>query len=58
LIEVKKANKIRVEDCRHLRNVNDIFDKPIIGSFLLSKDNNLQQFDENLFAVPAAWFLS
>lgn len=58
LIEIKKAQKVRIEDFRHLRNIDDVFDKPIIASFLLSEDNNVQSFGKNVFSVPTAWFLS
>lgn len=58
LIEIKKAQKVKSEDLRHLKNIEDVFDKPILGSFLLSEDNNVQSFGEKIFAIPAAWFLS
>lgn len=58
LIEIKKTQKVRGEDFRHLRNIEDIFDKPIIGSFLLSEDDLVKSFGEKMYAIPAAWFLS
>ncbi|MEA1876105.1 MAG: ATP-binding protein [Bacteroidota bacterium] len=55
--EIKLADKIRRQDIRHLKNLEQFLDKPLLHAFLLSNDNETQLFDSNITALNAAWFL-
>jgi len=56
LIEIKMASKVSKTDARSLK-ITDVFDKPVIHSFILSNDPEVKQFDDNITAMPVAWFL-
>ncbi len=56
--EIKMTQHIRRNDVRHLLKLKEILDKPLIQGFVLSNDNEIQAFDENILAMPAAMFLS
>lgn len=55
--EIKMSTHIRKADFRHLRNLDDILDKPLLGGFILSNDRRIQRESSNLTAVPVHWFL-
>ena len=55
--EIKLAEHVSATDTRHLRNLQDFLDKPLLHSFLLSNDNQTHQFSDSITAVSAAYFL-
>lgn len=57
LFEIKKSEIIDRQDARHLLNVEDIFDKPILASFVLSEDLDAKILAQNIYGLPACWFL-
>jgi predicted AAA+ superfamily ATPase len=57
-IEVKYSSKVRNTDARHLRGLENILNKPIIKSFLISNDMDMRELDKNIIAVPAVKFLT
>lgn len=57
-IEIKRTEHVRSLDARHLRELDDILDKPILHRFLISNDLNTQKFDHNSEALSAVQFLT
>ncbi len=57
-IEIKQASSVRRTDARHLVDLEAILDKPVLHSFLLSNDPQIQSFSAGLTALPIPWFLS
>lgn len=57
-IEIKMTKNVNRSDAKHLLNLSEILDKPIIKSFVLSNDNNIKKIGTNIIAMPAAMFLS
>lgn len=55
--EIKMAEHVTATDARHLRNLQEFLDKPLLHSFLLSNDNQTHQFSDKITAVSAAYFL-
>ncbi len=51
------ADKVSAPDARHLRNLEDILDKPVLHAFLLSADPRVHRFGDAITALPAGWFL-
>lgn len=56
-LEVKSSAHVTRSDGRHLFNLGEILDKPLLHSLLVSNDPHVQQW-EGVTAVPAAWLLS
>jgi len=56
--EIKQTEHVRSVDARHLRNIEDILDKPVLHKFLLSNDEDVKQFDGNVTAISALQFLT
>jgi len=57
-IEIKQSVKVDKSDARHLLNLTDILDKPLIKSFILSNDPMVKEIVPDIHAIPAALFLS
>ena len=55
--EIKMAEHVSATDARHLRNLQEFLDKPLLHSFLLSNDNQTHQFSDSITAVSVAYFL-
>ena len=55
--EIKMTEHITKTDARHLKNLEDILDKPVLKAFILSNDLSTSYFDENIIAINAAMFL-
>ncbi|MBP5411844.1 MAG: ATP-binding protein [Bacteroidales bacterium] len=55
--EIKMAEHVSATDARHLRNLQEFLDKPLLHSFLLSNDNQTHLFSDKITAVSAAYFL-
>ena len=57
-IEIKQAQNITHSDAHHLKHLQEILDKPLLQSFLLSNDNKITEMPGNILSMPAAMFLS
>ena len=57
-IEIKQSKKVRATDARHLRNLEEILDKPILHKFLVSNDFENRIFEDGTEAISALQFLS
>ena len=56
--EMKMAEHVVRSDARHLLDLQDILDKPLLQAFVLSNDVETKQFAPNVTAVNANMFLS
>lgn len=56
--EIKMAFNVGRSDARHLTGLEDILDKPLLQSFILSNDPEIKQPSPGVLALPAAMFLS
>jgi predicted AAA+ superfamily ATPase len=55
--EIKMTQKVIPTDAKHLKNLNEILDKPIKKSFIISNDTETKNIDENIIAIHAVTFL-
>ena len=55
--EIKMTDKVRKNDTRHFSGLEEILDKPLIHSFILSNDPETQYFSSKITAVHCALFL-
>ena len=56
--EIKMTSNYNHTDNRHLRHLDDILDKPILHSFVITQDIIPNQNEKNITAVHAAQFLT
>jgi uncharacterized protein len=56
-IEVKMSNRVNNSDARHFSGLDQILDKQLLFSFVLSNDPEIKEIAHNTLAVPAAMFL-
>lgn len=56
--EIKQTEHVKNTDARHLRNLSEMLDKPLLHSFLLSNDNETKRISDTITAVNVAMFLS
>lgn len=56
--EIKMSSNYNHTDNRHLRNLEEILDKPLLHSFVLSQDTKPNQTNSAITAVHAADFLT
>ena len=57
-IEIKMSPNVRPVDARHLKNLEETLDKPVLHKFVLSNDPNMQDLGEGVKAIPAIKFLT
>lgn len=57
-IEIKMSGRVSKGDARHLFQLEEILDKPLLQSFVLSQDLSIQHFDSQTLALPAAMCLT
>lgn len=57
-IEIKMTSRVNNSDARHLRGLEDILDKPLLQSFILSNDMSVTTLSPKILAMPAAMFLT
>ncbi len=55
--EIKMTQKVSASDARHLSGLDEILDKPLLHSFVISNDVKTQQFPNGSTAINAAMFL-
>jgi predicted AAA+ superfamily ATPase len=56
-IEVKATEHVGKTDVRHLLGLQELLNKPLKQCFLLSNDNQVQYFGDNIIAMHTAAFL-
>ena len=57
-VEIKMTSNVTKRDAKHLTGLEEILDKPLIKSFILSNDDKVKYFDDNIVAMHAGMFLS
>jgi predicted AAA+ superfamily ATPase len=57
-IEIKKTSRIHKTDARHLNDLQEILDKPLIHSYILSNDPQTQLISKEITAVHAALMIA
>ncbi len=57
-VEIKSAQQVRLEDVRSLRGLEEILDKPLLASLILSNDQQPRALSPSIWALPVAWALS
>ena len=55
--EIKMKDNVGKQDIRHLLNLAEILDKPLLKAFVLSNDLQTKYFDDQIVALHAAYFL-
>ena len=56
-IEIKQTARATANDARHLKRLEDILDKPVLHSLLVSNDPRIQRLADGVTALPAPWLL-
>ncbi|MHC4873099.1 MAG: ATP-binding protein [Planctomycetota bacterium] len=56
-IEIKKTTKVSSKDIRHLKSIEEILDKPVLHSFVLSQDPEVKKMTKEITGMPVTWFL-
>jgi predicted AAA+ superfamily ATPase len=56
-IQIKKALRVAPTDARSLYDLNELLDKPVLHSFLLSLDRDARELSPGVHALPVAWAL-
>lgn len=56
-IEIKSTDRVRPGDAKHLGNLSEILDKPLLGAFVLSNDPDTKTFPHGTQAMHVALFL-
>ncbi len=57
-VEVKMSQRVTTADTRHLVGLQEILDKPLIHSFILSNDMHVRTLVPGITAIPAVMFLT
>lgn len=55
--EIKMKDIIGKQDIRHLTNLGELLDKPLLKAFVLSNDPQTKYFDDNIVALNVVHFL-
>lgn len=55
--EIKMSDRVTKNDARHLKNLSEMLDKPLLKAFILSNDPSTQYFSDDIIALHAAMFL-
>jgi predicted AAA+ superfamily ATPase len=56
-IEIKMTEHVNHTDARHLHDLQNVLNKPIKQSFILSNDAQMHRYDDNITAMHTAAFL-
>jgi len=56
--EIKMTKKVKATDARHLQLLKQVLDKPLLHGFVVSLDNDIHSFGDNITALPAAMLLT
>ena len=57
-IEIKMSETVRSVDAKHLKNLDEILDKPVLHKFVISNDLNTRDLGNGISAIPAVQFLT
>ena len=57
-MEIKMSKNVNRTDARHLFSIDEILDKSVIHSFVLSNDKQVKHLAEGITAIPSALFLT
>ncbi len=57
-IEIKRSETVRPVDARHLKDLEDILDKPLLHQFVISNDVSSRELGDGIKAIPAVQFLT
>ena len=57
-IEINKSSKVRSVDAKHLRDLENILDKPILHKIVLSNDLSLKELGNGIVGMSAIKFLT
>jgi len=57
-IEIKMTEIVRPVDAKHMKNLEEILDKPILHRFVISNDLNSRELEDGVLAISAVQFLS
>lgn len=57
-IEIKKSQKVRAVDGKHMIGLEEILNKPILHRLIISNDLSNRDLGNGLMAIPAVQFLS
>jgi predicted AAA+ superfamily ATPase len=57
-IEVKMTENVTKIDCKHFKDLQEFLNKPLRHCFVLSNDNEIKHFGNNITAMHAADFLT
>ncbi len=57
-VEVKMSQRVNLTDARHLKGLDEILDKPLLHSFILSNDMEIKPLAPGITSMPAAMFLT
>jgi len=55
--EIKMSERVQPTDARHLRHLQELLDKPLLHSFVLSLDVQTRQLADNITAIHVAYML-
>jgi len=56
--EIKMADKIRKQDARHLKQIEQLLDKPLLHAWVLSNDTETHFLENNITAINVTLFLT
>lgn len=56
-VEVKSADTVSKADARHVRDLADYLDKPLLASLVVSRDDESRELCPGVYAFPAAGLL-
>jgi predicted AAA+ superfamily ATPase len=56
-IEIKHTERVASADARHLRGLEGLLDRPLLGGLVLSMDVDARELEPGVFAAPVAWAL-
>ncbi len=56
-LEIKMSSNITKADIGNLKRIDTILDKPVLGRYVLSNDQEVKTFEKDIMAVPVGLFL-
>ena len=57
-IEIKSRDRVSHTDARHLRRLEEVLDKPVLQSLVLSNDPRIRDLGDGVLGLPVGWALS
>jgi hypothetical protein len=56
-VEIKQARRVATVDAKGLRGLANLLDRPMLGGLLISRDPEVRDLGNGVWAVPPAWIL-